>query len=180
MPGDTDHRESKKTQRATRRHVLATMVGAGVSGMLAEEVHALTAGQKKTFIADVNAFNNLASYYNNQSASPLWQLLDPNVVVLNVSTDTGKATSISEAMTYFFGLVVLLNNKLTGPTFNPFGPPPAAPSPYKSYGPPNYTLTNKVRGTALWIDTDGSSNDVIPYTFTFNGNLIVRMRARSE
>jgi hypothetical protein len=168
---------------ASRRSFLSGVVGASLVGVLPKEADAVTTAQKRTFKNAVDAFNKLAQYYSNRDANPLLNLLDPNIVILNVHGDINRANGIIEAMNYFYGLVVSANicptlppstGPLVGPVFNPWGPPRG------SYGPPDYSRPNKIKGSALWIDTDCSSQDVIPYTFTFNGNLISRMRARSE
>jgi hypothetical protein len=201
MPGNADDHETFTKSRKkwpTRRNVLVNITAVGVSGALADRAEAdphygyhtrharrprsvgpfASSAQQHNFKIAVDAFNNMAAIPKAQS--PLWTVLDPKVVVFDVTFDHQKASGIQAAIDAFYNLVVLINGSLVGPTFNPWGPSPNAPwgPPYGPYGPPNVSQRNMIRGSALWIDTDGTGSEPIKYHFKFNGDLLTELHAR--
>ncbi|MBV9288176.1 MAG: hypothetical protein JO288_10190 [Hyphomicrobiales bacterium] len=157
---------------ATRRSVLVKMMGAaGVSGMLAEEAHAVTAVQKQTFQTAVDAFNSMNTV--DIAQSQLWNVYDPNVVIYDVTLDHAKLVGLGPGVpnplqNVVYGLYNLRGGKINGewvPNFNPL-----------YYGPPDYSRKDMVRGYARWLDNDGSI-DRIYYKFRFNGALLLRLHS---
>ena len=104
----------------------------------------------------------------DQGDSPLNGILDPNVAVFKVSDDT---TWLSGRDNVICGFYKLYNaaGPVYWPTFDPF---------YNG-AQPNFSQSGKITGKkALWIDTDGTKNDKLNYTVTFNGDYISLLHAR--
>ncbi|HLJ71244.1 MAG TPA: hypothetical protein VKU03_08005 [Roseiarcus sp.] len=142
--------------------------------MLIEEAKAggATSAEKQSFWTAIDAFNNMWTIYNPtgvmQPDSKLYQVLHPDVIIFNVTDDGQRASGLRDAVDKLYALA--------GANFDPrHNPGP----PYK-YGPPNFTQAHKVSGIALWTDCDHAGSETIPYTFHFQNNLIVRMRAKIE
>jgi hypothetical protein len=161
-------------QRAgsSRRKVLVTMAGASLSAMATKGAEAQAGGLSPTQIANFDAtwqaFNNMASIPQDQS--PLEWLLDADVRVFRVSDDNAWESGRDNVIAKFYGLLV---NGKPGPIFDPraFGLP--------DFSNPNMAKGNRNKGNgALWIDTDGSPNDILSYTFKFKGNLLAVLHAR--
>jgi hypothetical protein len=163
---------------STRRKVLITAAGAAsLSVMPLEAARAaktpLSTQQIKNFFLAVGAFNAMSSIPQNQS--PLNDVLYSNVAVFKISDDGGawKNTPLPKA-----AVIQLFYNLYNGagpiywPTFDPF---------YNG-AQPDFSNYPNVKGTgqnkALWIDTDGSGQDFLNYTFVYTGDLISELHAR--
>ena len=148
-----------------------TMAGASLSGMLAEQAEAVTPVQKRNFNEAVKAFNLMAT--TPADNSPLWRLLDPNVVIYDITFDHQKLAGdplsypdrpLQPVIDGLYNLVIVKDGKRQGPTFIPLTA--------------NYDASGKVKGRAQWKDIDGTGGEIIQYTFVFNGDLLKELHAR--
>ncbi len=132
-----------------------------------------TPTQKANFKKAVDAFNNMATI--DKATSPLWNLLDPNVTIFDITFDHEKlkgdpndpVNPLRPVIDGLYQLVVSHGGPPVGPFFDPW-----------HYGEPNYKASNKVSGKAYWIDNDGTGSEPIRYTFIFKGNLLVALHGR--
>jgi hypothetical protein len=153
------------------------MVGAGVSGMLPEEAHAVTAAQMQTFKMAVDGFNSMNTVPIWQSQ--LWNVYDPSAEIYDITLNHKKLWGLGPGVpnplqNLVAGLYALAGGTVNGvgvPNFNPWGPPNGP------YGPPDYSHRDMVRGHALWQDSDGSNAERIYYKFTFNGPLLLKLHS---
>ena len=175
MSKDAENRDASKRTRktgATRRSVLITMA----SGMLTEKAYAhgrrhhhipfANAAQQQNFTATVQAFNNMNSTRNiwltqGALATPLGQLLDPNVKAFKLSTG-GPITGVVDVVNFFYNLAAINSNGQPVPQFNP------------NYNgtTPDFSVKDMVKSRpnqpALWTDSDGTNPDPLPYSFKFD------------
>jgi hypothetical protein len=128
----------------------------------------LTPAQITNFKIAYQAFNLMAFIPMDQS--PLNTVLDPNVKVFDVKGDnTWKTPGRDHVIANFYNLV----KNGVGPIFDPYynGQP--------DFSNPNMAKGYKNQGNgAQWVDTDGTEDDTLTYTFKFNGNLLLELHAR--
>lgn len=158
MPGDAKNREATKKGRktgVTRRRVLGTVMGVGVSGMLAERAEARV--RRLTAAADPHdVFRKAWTAFSTLDGNTLWAQLDPNMCDLYRIRD-GKPIK-SGRQDVWNQLVLLWPLGLGGATFTP--------------NTQHWNAANtKVTGKASWTDNDGSQPDPnLSYEFRFDPN----------
>jgi hypothetical protein len=160
---------------ATRRKVILTAASAASLSVMPLEVARaaptpLSKTQINNFFLAVGAFNSMSSIPQNQS--PLNDVLYSTVAVFKLNGGAWKNTPLARAaVIQLFYLLYNGSGPIYWPTFDPFYN--GATPDFSNY--PNVTGTGQNKG--LWIDTDGSGQDLLNYKFVYTGDLISEIHA---